>query len=328
MTTPANTISRGGARYYQTDIGELLSVTSIIRRGLATPAALERWKQKRIAQLVIDALAEGHDNDTAIDIALRRQYDSGPEALEGTAVHDMLDRYSQTGQRPDDRRMHEYLIQWERLVGEHDITTKATEVTLVNTARRYAGTADLICTVGHDLQRPYIRGGDNIVADFKTGKVHESGAIQLALLSRCDAILLADQRVVPIPEERRLSGMHGLIIKLGPRSGHVHKVDLRAAWKIAEVALDLIRWQDTTSKTVIREPMVGRDQIATLRHLDARRVTLLERARTLDVTRARETAAAWPNELPKLSEPSLGWTGDNLDLAETLIANAERGGVA
>jgi hypothetical protein len=328
MTSPRNAISRNGVRYYQTELGEMMSVTSIIRRGMATPPALDRWKQKRLAQFVVEAVADGHDNDTAIEIAISRQYESGPEALEGTRVHDALDVYAKTGELPDDARMAGYVRQWIKLSDDHDISVQASEVTLVNTTHRYTGTIDFAALIGHDASRPPMRPQDMHVGDYKTGKVHDAAVLQLALLSRCDAFLLDDQRVVSIPEERRLSGMFGLIVKLGPRSSHLYKADLRAGWKIAKVLFDVIKWQDETGKLAISDALLGKSALVALRSANDRRVEILERARTLDPTIARQAAAAWPGALPKLSEASTEWTDDLLDIADELIANAERGGLA
>jgi hypothetical protein len=329
MTTPLNTTSRDGYRGYETATGDwYVGVTSLIRATLADPKHLANWKQKRFAQSVIDILGNlngAYDDDYVVNEALQRQWYSGPEALLGTAVHSAIENYERDQVTVDDVKVASYLAQWIDLRDDHDLQVVASEITLVNTTLGYAGTADAIVRT---TIKPYAR--DLFILDYKTGKgVYDTYALQLALLSRCDSVLEPDGTL------RKLAGTNeapnaqwGLIAKLGPQSAHMHKVDVRVAWKTARVLPDLWAWQHGAGKATISDSLPGKARLAHRDVRDERRLDLLARARELDLPVRAIVRESWRDTWPALTEPTLDWTLDNLDEVEALIANAERGALA
>jgi hypothetical protein len=323
MTTPANTVRRGSARGYQVGDDWYIGVTSLIRATLADGPTLTRWKQKRLVQLAIEhreaAVDDALDRDALIADVLRAQYESGPEAVLGTRVHSLIDTYERSGDETiEDVSLLAYLKQWLTLKEEHALQVRWTERTLVNTQLGYAGTADGGLNTTLNGQR------DQYIYDLKTGKgVYDSYALQLALLSRCDAWLTADG------ELRSLDGDgwnqdYAIVAKLGPRSRHLHAIDLHAAWEYAQHLPALYRWQEGAGAATIGESITPAPAVT---DPVAKREELLHRARHLDAEVARTVKARWNAEWPALTDAA-AWNGELLDDVDQLIAWAERGGLA
>jgi hypothetical protein len=315
---------RGSSRGYMVGDTWHIGVTSLIRATLADPAQLGAWKQRKLVDHVLDVVRDarwqGDDGDRPElqAAALIANRESGPAAELGTKVHKVIEDY-ETGAEVtiDDPALLAYLKQWQRLKDVHTLQVLSTEITLVNTTHRYAGTVDevVLTDIG-----PYKR--DRFILDVKTGKgVYDTYSLQLALLANCDSYLTAQGELHPIKAGRLPNRDIGLIAKLGPRSGHLYAVDIHAAWRYAEQLIDLYEFQTGAGKALIGDkiepPVVG---------LEARRLALLERARTLDAHISKVIKAAL-SVLPKLTEPE-PWIDDLLDHVDELIANAERGGVA
>lgn len=329
MTTPAHTIRQGGNRGYLVNDTFHIGVTSLIRATLADPSSLQRWKQKRLVELTLDAHLDTDEREVGRDEFIARvlmaQYESGPEAARGTQVHSLIEEYeANTELAIDDVDMLKFLTQWQALKEDHDLEVIWTERTLVNTTHKYAGTADGLCVAS---LAPY--RGDRFIYDIKTGKgVYDTYALQLALLSRCDAWLTAEGDLVPLTEEERWNTDVALVCKLGPRSHHLHKIDIHKAWKYARHLIDLYAWSNGIGETTISASLPGNTELADRKDRDARRLALLERARELDAGARAQVKDAWDDRWPKLTDPSLDWTHDYLDAVDTLLAWAERGNVA
>lgn len=326
MTTPLNTTTRNGTRGYLDQDGTFyVGVTGLIRSTLADPAQLARWKQKRLVQHTIDILGDtrdAFDDDYVINEALNRQFQSGPEAELGTKVHSAIENYERDQVAVDDLKLAGYLKQWINLKTEHDLEVLVTEITLVNTQLGYAGTADSI--VRTNLM-PFRQ--DRFVLDVKTGKgVYDTYALQLALLAHCDAWLAADGSVRKLPNTANTQ--YGIVAKLGPRSGHLHRIDLRPAWKVASILPRIYHWNNGQGLATISESLPGKTKRAANRADEERRAEILDRARALDMRTKLIIEKAWQPSWPSLKEASDYWTDDALDDVEILIANAERGGVA
>lgn len=331
MTTPLNTAERDGLRGYQTANGDwYVGVTSLIRSTLADPRHLALWKQMRLIDLAIDCyqdlvLWDKDDRETLVANVLERNDASGPEAELGTAVHAAIEHYERDAVTVDDIKVAPFLAQWIHLRDDHDLNVVASEITLVNTNLGYAGTADAIVRT---TIRPFAR--DLFILDYKTGKgVYDTYALQLALLSRCDSVLEPDGTL------RKLAGTNeapnaqwGLIAKLGPQSAHLHKVDIRVAWKTARMLPDLFAWTNGGGKATISASLPGKSRLEHRDVRNERREQLLQRARQLDARVRTLVRESWRDGWPALTEPTLDWTLDNLDEVETLIANAERGALA
>lgn len=327
MTTPAHTRKQGANRGYVVNDEWHIGVTSLIKAALAQPQALQRWKDKRLANLVLDARADLDsfviDRGEIIARAFAANYESSPEAQLGTDVHKVIEDYEQDVDIViDDTRVLNHLAQWVKLKEEHDLQVLTTELTLVNTHYKYAGTVDHIVLT--DV-RPYTR--QRFILDVKTGKgVYDTYALQLALLSRCDAWLDANGTLRPIREERKLNTQWGLIAKLGPRSCHLHKVDIRSAWRYARHLVDMWAFLNGEGAKLISASLPGKTERDDRQARNVRRNDLLERAQRLDAPMKQIVKAMW--HWPKLTDPTLDWTHDSLDQVDELIANAERGALA
>lgn len=329
MTTPAHTMHQGASRGYIVNDEFHIGVTSLIKAAMAEPTGLAIWKQKRFANLVLDVRAELDgvviDRDEVIARARAADRESSPEAALGTAVHKTIEDYeSDHDVVIDDPKLLAFLAQWVKLKEEHTLQVLSTEITLVNTRLKYAGTVDHV--VLGDV-RPYTR--DRFILDVKTGKgVYDTYALQLALLSRCDSWLDADGNIHPIREDRRPNTNIGLIAKLGPRSAHLHRVDIHQAWKYARHLVDLYAFLNGEGAKLIGPSIPGKSEWADRNERNERRMSLLERAQQLDGSTRQVLKAQWDDRWPKLTDPSLDWTNDTLDQVDELIANAERGNVA
>lgn len=327
MTTPANTIRRGAHRGYLVNDEFHIGVTSLIRSTLADPQSLANWKDRRLVESALNIRAELDsvviDQEEIVARTLKARFDSGPEAQRGTDVHAAIEEYEAGGEMAiTDADILKYLGQWQRIKEEHDLDVVWTERTLVNTTHKYAGTADGLF-FGH--LAPYRQ--DRFLYDIKTGKgIYDNYALQLALLSRCDAWLTVDGDLVPLDE--RWNTDVGLIVKLGPRSHHLHRVDLHKAWKYARLLIDLYTWADGIGSTTISASLPGKTELADRKARDARRLEILDRARQLDADIRHLVVNQWDETWPKLTDPSLDWTHDLLDQVDALIANAERGAIA
>lgn len=322
MTTPAHTTYNGPFRGYTINNEWFIGVTSLIKATLAEPAGLAHWKQGKFANLVLDARAE-HDGvviDREHIIAQARQADrgSGPEAELGTAVHKTIEDYEANADMViDDPKQLAFLNQWLRLKTTFGLNVNWTERTLVNTELGYAGTADGLLHAQLSLYGiPY---RDSFIYDIKTGKgVYDTYALQLALLSRCDAMVNEYGDLVSIDESWNRD--FALVAKLGPRSAHLYTIDINTAWDYARVLPDLYEWRLGAGEDTIRKVPVPQVSV------DERRVELLERARQLDSEAQHAIKASWDTTWPKLTEPD--WDPDTLAAVDELIANAERGAVA
>jgi len=79
----------------------------------------------------------------------------------GTAVHDAIETYTLTGNRPDiDAEIEPYLVQFDRWAQTWQPSYQATEVTVFAPTYGYAGTCDAFLTID----------GVRFIADYKTSK--------------------------------------------------------------------------------------------------------------------------------------------------------------
>lgn len=327
MTTPANTVRRGAYRGYLVNDEFYIGVTSLIRSTLADPQSLANWKDRRLIESALDIRADLDgvviDRDDIVQRALQSRFDSGPEAQRGTDVHATIEEYEAGGEMSiTDLDMLKFLGQWQALKEDHDLEILWTERTLVNTTHKYAGTADglLATTIS-----PY--RNDRFIYDIKTGKgVYDTYALQLALLSRCDAWLTPDGDLVKLDE--RWNTDIALVAKLGPRSHHLHRIDIHKSWKYARLLIDLYAWSDGVGSTTISGSLPGKTELADRRTRDARRLEILARAQTLDRAMRNIVVNQWDDTWPKLTSDTVEWTDDLLEQVDALIANAERGAIA
>lgn len=327
MTTPANTVRRGSNRGYLVNDEFHIGVTSLIRSVLADPQSLANWKDRRLIESALDIRADLDgvviDRDEIVRRTMSARFDSGPEAQRGTNVHATIEDYEAGDEMTvTDLDMLKFLSQWQTLKEEHGLTVAWTERTLVNTTHKYAGTADGLFTGNLTPYR-----NDRFIYDIKTGKgVYDNYALQLALLSRCDAWLTPDGELVEL--EERWNTDVALIAKLGPRSHHLHRVDLHKAWKYARLLIDLYAWSDGLGATTISGSLPGKTELADRKARDGRRLEILERARALDTDIRHLVLNQWDDTWPKLTDDTLEWTHELLDQVDALIANAEQGAVA
>lgn len=191
----------------------------------------------------------------------------------GTAVHDAIERYAITGERPDvDEELVPYLDNFDRWAQKFQPEYLAAEMTVYDTRYGYAGTLDAIARVQ----------GTPLIVDYKTtskldvaGKVHgpySTVALQLAAYRYAELaaawrprrfeqfrrryyLLGCDEREMaqPVPE---VEG--GIVVHITPSHCHAYPVrcDLEVHTAFLYI-LEAARWMFETSKDVIGELLVA-----------------------------------------------------------------------
>jgi hypothetical protein len=176
------------------------SVTTVIGEVLRAPA-LEHWKIKQTAlrAYATRELWQGEDEETAAEIMMALGRGKARSAAGvGTLVHEAIENFDTTGaiQLPMDDELLPYLEAASeniKLLGKH----YATEITLVNQAHGYAGTADVL---SFPDERPSILR----VTDWKTCQIGKSvgwhnHSLQLAALASCGSYVDADGEFHSLP---------------------------------------------------------------------------------------------------------------------------------
>ncbi len=191
---------RRGSYYYY--LGEkFVSVTNVLSM-LAKPALIT-WAGKQTAGLVLD---DPKQYDT-VEKAISGLYSHRDKAGErGTEAHNIAEHYAnRVWQKPDASKVDKsqgivnaYYPCIESFFRIMNPTIQHTEVNVYSKKYGYAGTADLIATIG----------GETWLIDYKTSKaVYPENGLQLAAYANADFILSddweeesdMDSAEVPIP---------------------------------------------------------------------------------------------------------------------------------
>jgi hypothetical protein len=203
MTKPKNARSQpgGGRKYVWQGMGELetfFSVTTILSRVLAKPA-IPGWAARTCGEYVAENMNRLYavwKNDRATVVKMVKeapwsQRDSA--AVRGTGVHDLLEQLA-LGQSPTiPGYAQPYVDAWQRWRDRFGVEPVATEATVYDRRRGYAGTLDLIADAG-DLGR--------ILVDYKTSKdVYSEATLQLTAYRWAEFVGMPDGRTEePMPE--------------------------------------------------------------------------------------------------------------------------------
>ena len=251
MTSPVNSIKRGGSRFYVDPVTQdkLPSVTSI-QNALAKPA-LQFWSAKKVAEAAVDefgTLAQmvGQGNKSgAIDYLKRApQRSSGPTAELGSAVHDLCDRIAKG---EDIKRVHPehepFILQFKNFLRDFDVEFYESEVTVWSDTYGFAGTVDAICRIEDEV----------VILDYKTGAsgVWADVAIQLNAYANADCILDGDGSRRDLPEIEAAAVLH-----LRPEHAQLYPVRLGDdVFDVFKALITADTWVREISKTVLGNPI-------------------------------------------------------------------------
>jgi hypothetical protein len=188
--TDARRINSGSGHRYEIGGEKVPGVTSILSAGIPK-GALVNWAAECSARYAVnhwDELAAMPVADRLDPIVKARHEERNKAAARGTRIHGYAERLlaGEEVDVPDDFRGH--VDQCLTFLAAWDIQEIAVEVTVVNRARWYMGTADLLARVGDSL--------DVWLFDWKTGKpgIWPETALQLAAYAHAETML------VPGPE--------------------------------------------------------------------------------------------------------------------------------
>ena len=250
MTSPVNSIKRGGSRFYvDPETGDKLpSVTSVI--GTLAKPFLAPWNAKMVATAAADEfgtlaqmLSQGN-REGAIDYfkgAARRS--SAPASALGSEVHDLCDRIAKGEDikhvHPEHQGHVDLFKQW---ISDFNVEFYETEITVWSDTHGFAGTLDAICRIEDEV----------VILDYKTGKsVYSEVALQLNAYANADCILDPDGTRRDLPEIEA-----GAVLHL--RADKAELIPVRLGDDIFDVFKNLIvasEWQRETHKTVLGQPI-------------------------------------------------------------------------
>lgn len=265
----------------EADDVRMWSVTTII--GALDKPALVPWAANmtaeeavRVAKRLPTMVEEDGPEETARWLAaarFRRPKGQKRSAAElGTAVHDAIERFALTGERPAvDEDVVPFIDQFTRWAQVAQPAYEAAEMTVYDTRFGYAGTLDAIACVS----------GRRLIVDYKTtvkpdapGKTqgpYPEVALQLAAYRYAEmaatwrprrfeqfrrryyALSLDEQRESePVPA---VDG--GIAVHITPTHCHAHPVRCdEAVYTAFLYILEAARWAFETSKDVIGDPLV------------------------------------------------------------------------
>jgi len=264
------------------DDTRLVSVTTIIRS--ASPAdGLIYWSAEETAKAAVRAASSlqariAEEGEQAVvewltGARFRRPKGQRSASELGTAVHQAVEQFALTGERPSvDAEVAPYLDQFDRWAQQFQPEYVAAEMTVFSPTYGYAGTADAVMVVG----------GARVIADYKTSrksvdrqgrptKPYPEVGLQLAAYRHADFAaawrprryeqwsrryyLLGEgerSAAVDIPE---VDG--GIAIHLTPDHCHAHTVRCdEAIFDCFLYVLEAARFHLEVARTVVGEPLV------------------------------------------------------------------------
>jgi hypothetical protein len=174
------------------------SVTTVI--GCIHHRRVENWQVRKAIEWT---LANGYavdpraPHDEAVRELAAQFYRWMPAAERGTRIHAHAESLALGATTPDIANASERNATRaaERFLAERVAEVIGTEVTVFNWTAGYAGTADLLYRA-HD--------GATVIADYKTGRVKDTAALQLAALANSEAAVLPDGSRSGLPTFDRL----------------------------------------------------------------------------------------------------------------------------
>lgn len=208
MTSPKNATTTKSGRTYTWGNESFVSVTTLL--GALSKPAIIRWAAKSVAEYAVTHMAEIHalalaDPDGAIRALKGSPWQVRDKAADfGTHVHKQIEArlLGQTPAEPpaDVATRVGYFQQW---ADDYLPDFEAAEATVYNRADHYAGTLDIIATIG----------GKRYIVDVKTGKsgVFPEMALQLAAYANAEFIGAPDGTEIVMPEIEA-----GAVLWIGP----------------------------------------------------------------------------------------------------------------
>ena len=225
--------ARGGARYYRvtnTETGEVKDLWSVTTINKMMPApALERWKMGKVAagiakndDLRLLALSGDDEAKEAAFQAIDRERSA---ANRGTAIHKVSESVTTAADAFDiAAELQPVMERFGRMLDDHGIVIKQTEIVLLNFSTGYSGTADRLCLCP-------VYDPPKMVGDIKTGGVgYFEQAMQLAALANAEYAFVAGE-LVALPND--INRDYGLVFHV-PEAGEtadVWELPLADAWE-------------------------------------------------------------------------------------------------
>jgi len=291
MARPARTVTAPETTLGLTEPEDLTlwSVTTII--GVLEKPALLYWaaEQTALAAIHSEATWRGKltDDDPACqhldatcdavkwlrDARFRRPKGKLTAAERGTAVHEACENYALTGTRPQvEPFVTPYLDSFDDWLQRFQPSYQATEVAVYHPNLGYAGTCDAFLTIDET----------RFIVDYKTSEKTTDGrgkptrpypeqvGLQLAAYAHAEqAAVWRPRRVEKFrrryyllsPDEQALAQPvpevdTGLVIHITPKTCDAYPIDVgRKAFDGFLAALDLFRWSEQDSRTVMGHPL-------------------------------------------------------------------------
>jgi len=191
----------------------------------------------------------------------------------GTAVHDAVERYAITGERPEvDDEVRPFLDRFTEWAQKAQPAYHAAELTVYSPQYGYAGTLDAIATIqGQRVLLDYKSSRKSVDAQGKPTGPYSTVALQIASYRYAEFaavwrprrytswkrryyLLGPDERemAVPVPE---VDG--GVVLHLTPEHADCYPVKCdESVWTAFLYVLEAARWKFETSKSVIGDPLV------------------------------------------------------------------------
>lgn len=168
---------------------------------------------------------------------------SGKAADLGTEIHECIEAWVLDKPLPDWRpEVEPYMESVVDWLGDFEPKVEMSEASVYNRTRRYAGTLDMIATIGDE----------RYLIDFKTGSgVYPEAALQMAAYAHAEFVGSPDGTEVAMP---KVDG--ALIIHVQP--DHYEPIPVRIDDEVFGAFLyarEVFRWMEDTSKSVIGDPL-------------------------------------------------------------------------
>ena len=215
MSGPLNSEITSDGRYYTWGGEKFLSVTNVLDKSLSKPA-LVPWAVKLTAEKAKQwgeyVMEHGHEPprksvqrirkgqpvmvEVDHDVYWKSEHTrvKNTSADRGTIIHDWAEQWVLGAEPNPPEGLEQECIGIMRAFEKYGIEAEVAECTVYNRAHRYAGTADLIATVG-------AYGGARMLLDYKTGNnTWPETALQLAAYRFGEFIGLPDGSEIPVPE--------------------------------------------------------------------------------------------------------------------------------
>lgn len=200
-----------GHSYFDGD-QKIPSVTTILSAGLPKPALVD-WAARMSAEYVVDHWDQLLDMTPSQrqKAVLGARWESSRAAMaRGTLIHEMAEHLAHDHEFVPPEEIDGPVRAYARWLDDWDVHPTHVEATIVNRTRRYAGTLDLLATIGGQLW----------LLDVKTGKgLFGDSALQLAAYRFAEHILVAGAEE-PMPMIDRVG-----IVHVGPDTAELVPVE-------------------------------------------------------------------------------------------------------